>query len=111
MPGTDSLHAPTERRLSCAMRLFALVLSDGPLALDLFASSRDAETAFAQVVREEPAFRQLLEIRELTADTALDPHYRLSFNQRCAIEPMLTVYVPAEAAQLEIERLEVRRDC
>jgi hypothetical protein len=80
MPRTDSLHASTERRLSFAVRMFALVLRDGPLALELFTSSREAEAAFAQVVRDEPGFALLLEVRELTADTALDPHYRSSFN-------------------------------
>jgi hypothetical protein len=29
---------------------------------------------------EEPTFRQLLEIRELAADTGFDPDYRCSFN-------------------------------
>jgi hypothetical protein len=62
------------------VRLFALVLSDDPLALDLFANSAEAEAAFAQVAREEPNFRELLEIRELAANTALDPNYPCSLN-------------------------------
>ena len=58
------------------MHLYALVLSDGPLAIELFASSRQAQTALTQVVHDEPAFRELLEIRELTTDTPLDRTYR-----------------------------------
>jgi hypothetical protein len=66
--------------LSSGVTMFALVLSEGPLAIDLFASSRDAATAFAQVLRDEPSFGELLEIRELAADTALDCSDRCSLN-------------------------------
>lgn len=79
-PALDSLRAPAGSRLSCAVTLFALVLCDGPLALDLFATSREAETAFAQVVGDEPAFRELVEIRELEADSALDRNHAFSRN-------------------------------
>jgi hypothetical protein len=46
--------------LSCGVALFALVLRDRPLALELFATRREAETALAQVLRrscECPLYR------------------------------------------------------
>jgi hypothetical protein len=79
-PAADGLRVSTEKRLSCAVRLFALVLCERPLALELFATRREAETALAEVLDDEPGFRELLEIRELAADTALDRSYPLSLN-------------------------------
>lgn len=78
--GLDSLRKPARFALSSGVTMFALVLSDGPLALELFATSSDAETAFAQVVRDEPDFRELLEVRELATNLALDWSDRCSFN-------------------------------
>jgi hypothetical protein len=102
LPGSDNLRASTARRLSCAVRLFALVLRDGPLALELFASSGGARAALAQVVRDEPGFRELLEIRELAADGTLNKRDRCSLNQLCA--------VPADADHLRPGRSDTARD-
>jgi hypothetical protein len=56
------------------MRLYALVDGEDPEAIDVFLSSEDAQRALDGCLRDEPEWRHVLRVEEITLEASVSPN-------------------------------------